>query len=47
MHTASDGTKSVNQISQNFELGKVYMHLCLLVSVVYWQAGGVFMQAGW
>ena len=31
----------------NFELGKVYMHLCLLVSVVYWQAGGVSIQAGW
>ena len=27
----------------NFELGKVYRHPCLLVSLVYRQAGGVFM----
>ena len=42
MHTASDDTISVNFFS-NFELGKVYMHPCLLVSVVYWQTGGVSM----
>ena len=27
----------------NFELGKMYMHPCLLVRLVYRQAGGVFI----
>ena len=27
----------------NFELGKIYMRPCLLVSLAYMRAGGVFM----